>query len=132
MTAAWPFRKEFGIPVWHLGLPVSYLIELCNEWGRACLGSAGAYWQIGTPSWCGRMDEAFNALVKTFGKVPWIHGLRMLGQGEGPWPLASADSTNVAQNFKRYGCAECMAAPIDATNPPSLWTPRQIQEPLLI
>jgi hypothetical protein len=128
MTAAWPFRREFGIPVWHLGLPISYLLELCETWGRACLGSAGAYWQIGTPPWCGRMDEAFNALVQTFGKVPWIHGLRMLGQAEGPWPLASADSTNVAQNFKRdTGCAECKAAPIDATNPPSLWTERAIQ-----
>ena len=77
------------------------------------------------------MDEAFNALVRTFGALPWVHGLRMLGQAEGPWPLASADSTNVAQNFKRdTGCAECKAAPIDATNPPSLWNPQPIQEPI--
>ena len=129
MVATWPYRKDFGLPVWHLGLPISYLIELCDEWGRVCFGSAGAYWQIGTPSWCGRMDEAFNALVRTFGsQLPWIHGLRMLGQAEGPWPLASADSTNVAQNFKRdTGCAECKAALIDAINPPTLWEPRPLQ-----
>lgn len=132
MVSTWPYRREFGIPVWHLGLPLDYLIELCDEWGRVCLGSAGAYWQIGTPAWCGRMDEVFNALANAFGaQLPWVHGLRMLGQSAGPWPLASADSTNVAQNFKRdTGCAECKAQPIDATNPPSLWSARPLQEAL--
>lgn len=131
MVATWPFRREFGIPVWHLGLSIDYLLDLCDTWGRVCFGSAGAFWNIGSPAWCGRMDEAFNALVRTFGALPWVHGLRMLGQAEGPWPLASADSTNVAQNFKRdTGCAECKAAPIDATNPPSLWNPQPIQEPI--
>lgn len=132
MVATWPFRREFGMPVWHLGLPIEYLIELCDDWGRVCFGSAGAYWQIGTPAWCGRMDEAFNALVRAFGaQLPWVHGLRMLGQAEGPWPLASADSTNVAQNFKRdTGCAECKASPIDARNPPTLWAERPIQQEL--
>jgi hypothetical protein len=128
MLKTWPFRREFGVPVWHLGLPIDYLLELANDYGRVCLGSAGAYWEIGTPSWCGRMDEAFNALARTFGRLPWTHGLRMLGQADGPWPLSSADSTNVAQNFKRdTGCAECKAAPIDARNPPALWTTRPLQ-----
>lgn len=124
MVATWPFRREFGIPVWHLGMPIAYLIDLCDDWGRVCFGSAGEYWQIGTSKWSHRMDEAFNALVQSFGaQLPWVHGLRMLGQAQGPWPLASADSTNVAQNWKRdTGCAECKAAPIDAINPPSLWT----------
>jgi hypothetical protein len=63
--------------------------------------------------------------------VPWVHGLRMLGQAEGPWPLASADSTNVAQNHHRTGCAECMAQPLDAINPPALWAARPLQEALL-
>ena len=131
MVKTWPFRREFGIPVWHLGLPINYLLELCGEWGKVCFGSAGAYWQIGAPAWCGRMDEAFNALVKTFGRIPWVHGLRMLGQAEGPWPLASADSTNVGRNFKDgIVCAECMAQRIDAINPPTLWTERQLQEEL--
>lgn len=132
MVKTWPFRKELGIPVWHLGLPIDYLLELCDQWGRVCFGSAGKYWQIGTPSWCGRMDEAFNALVRRFGaQIPWVHGLRMLGQAEGPWPLASADSTNVGRNFKNTGslvCAECMAKRIDSVNPPTLWNERPIQE----
>ena len=132
MVSTWPYRREFGIPVWHLGLPIAYLIELCDDWGRVCFGSAGEYWQIGTPAWCGRMDEAFNALVRAFGsQLPWVHGLRMLGQSAGPWPLASADSTNVGRNFKDgIVCAECMAQRIDSINPPSLWTERQLQEAL--
>ena len=130
MVRTWPFRKDLGIPVWHLGMPIAYLLDLCDEWGRVCFGSAGQYWDVGSPSWCGRMDEAFNALVKTYGRrLPWVHGLRMLGQASGPWPLASADSTNVAQNHARNtGCAECMAQRIDAIQPPAVWTERPIQE----
>lgn len=131
MVATWPHRKEFGVPVWHLGLPIDYLLELCDQWGKVCLGSAGQYWDIGSASWCGRMDEAFNAMARTFGRLPWTHGLRMLGQASGPWPLSSADSTNVAQNYKRdTGCADCKARPIDSTNPPALWVARPIQEAL--
>ena len=129
MVSTWPFRREFGIPVWHLGLPISYLIDLCDDWGRVCFGSAGQYWDIGSTAWCGRMDEAFNALVHAFGaQMPWVHGLRMLGQVDGPWPMASADSTNVAQNFKRdTGCAECKASPIDSLNPVPVWVPHPLQ-----
>jgi hypothetical protein len=55
----------------------------------------------------------------------------MLGQAAGPWPLASADSTNVAQNFKRdTGCAECKAAVVDTVQPPPLWTERPLQATL--
>jgi hypothetical protein len=131
MVATWPHRREFGVPVWHLGLPIDYLLELCDQWGKVCLGSAGAYWNVGSASWAGRMDEAFNAMARTFGRLPWTHGLRMLGQVSGPWPLSSADSTGVAQNYKRdTGCADCKAAPIDATNPTPIWAERAIQEAL--
>lgn len=133
MVKTWPFRKEFGIPVWHLGMTIDYLLELGDTWGRVCFGSSGEYWNIGNTKWCGRMDEAFNALTKTFGsKIPWIHGLRMLGQSSGPWPLASADSTNVAVNHHiNNKCPNCMATRIDSTNPPSLWTALPIQEEIL-
>ena len=132
MVKSWPFRKEIGIPVWHLGLSISYLIELCDLWGRVCFGSAGEYWQIGTPKWCHRMDEAFNALVKTYGRqIPWVHGMRMLGQSSGPWPLASADSTNVALHHAEHlECAGCMAKRIDSVNPPSTWNKQPLQEVL--
>lgn len=128
MTARWPFKREFGAPVWHLGLPIDYLLELSDEWPKVCFGSAGRYWNINSPEWCARMDEAFNALARHHAKMPWIHGLRMLGQMGKDWPLASADSTNVAQNFKRDGgCAECKAEKIDAVQCPTHWTPRAEQ-----
>jgi hypothetical protein len=130
MVKSWPFRKEMGIPVWHLGLSISYLIELCDAWGRVCFGSAGEFWQIGTSKWCHRMDEAFNALVNTYGRqIPWVHGMRMLGQASGPWPLASADSTNVALHHAEHlECAGCMAKRIDSTNPPTKWNVQPLQE----
>jgi hypothetical protein len=132
MVKSWPFRKEMGIPVWHLGLLISYLIELCDVWGRVCFGSAGEFWQIGTSKWCHRMDEAFNALVNTYGRqIPWVHGMRMLGQSSGPWPLASADSTNVALHHAEHlECAGCMAKRIDSTNPPANWKIQPLQEVL--
>lgn len=132
MVKTWCFPKNLGMPVWHLGLPIDYLLELCDVWNRVCFGSTAQFWQIGTQQWCKRMDQAFNALHKTFGQhLPWIHGLRMLGQSSGPWPLASADSVNVARNFKDYSrCADCMAHRIDSTNPPTLWSEKPIQEEL--
>lgn len=134
MVKTWPYRRDFGMPVWHLGLPIDYLLELADQWGRVCFGSAGEYWEVGGAKWSARMDEAFNAMHRTFGaRLPWVHGLRMLGQAGGDWPLASADRTNVAQNHKRDGgCAECKAARIDAINPAAKrWDPRALQGDLL-
>jgi hypothetical protein len=128
MLATWPHRRELGAPVWHMNEPVEYLLELADAWPRICIGSAGEFWQINTPAWCGRMDAAFNALSKRHARLPWIHGLRMLGQAGSDWPLASADSTNVGQNWKRdTGCAECKAASLDAVQTPSTWAPRAEQ-----
>lgn len=129
MVKTWPFPKAFGVPVWHLGLPIDYLLELCNEWGKVCIGSSGAYWQVGSSKWAGRMDEAFNAMTKTFGRLPWTHGLRMLGMGNQQWPLSSADSTNVAlHHAEQIECAGCMAKRINKQNPPIRWKVREIQE----
>jgi hypothetical protein len=67
-------------------------------------------------TWERRMDEVFNHLARR-GRLPWLHGLRMLGQIRS-WPLASADSTNVAQNFGRdTGCAYCKAKQINRNQP---------------
>lgn len=105
----WPFPRELSWPVWHLDKPLDYLTELCDGgWAGICLGSAGAYWEVGAPAWERRMDQVFDHLHRR-GRLPWLHGLRMLGQIES-WPLASADSTNVAQNYGRdTGCAKCKA-----------------------
>lgn len=130
-VARWPFRRELGLPVFHLGMPLPYLFELAEKWPRICLGSSGAYWNIGSMAWCGRMDEIFNALAKR-GPLPWLHGLRMLGQAGERWPLASADSTNVAQNWKRDACCpEGKAAPIDAVQTPLTWQQQPLQGTLL-
>lgn len=119
----WPFLWSVGAPVWHLNESVDRLLSLVGQnWPRVCFGSSGQYWQVGAPAWQRRMDEAFNAIEHEFNSMPWIHGLRMLGQSDGHWPLASADSTNVAQNFKRdTGCSDCKAARIDIVNPPIRW-----------
>lgn len=132
MVKTWPFPKSFGIPVWHLGLPLDYLMELCDEWGRVCLGSSGEYWNVGSPKWSSRMDEVFNALHQFFGaRLPWTHGLRMLGQGTSHWPLSSADSTNVALHHgEQEHCAGCMAKRINKQNPPSRWVQMPEQEKL--
>lgn len=125
----WPFSWSLGAPVWHLAEPIEHLLDLIlQNWPRICFGSSGQYWEVGGDAWSHRMDEAFNAIVRTYDAIPWIHGLRMLGQADGRWPLASADSTNVAQNFKRDGgCAECKAAPIDAIQPAPKWREREQQ-----
>ncbi|HSW83505.1 MAG TPA: hypothetical protein VLH12_08525 [Usitatibacter sp.] len=120
LLSTWP-RETFGYencaPVFHLHMPLAHLHFLCNAYPKVCLGSSGQFAEIGTDSWTRRMDEIFNFLARRR-VMPWIHGLRMLGQAGGPWAMASADSTNVAQNWKRdYGCAECKAAPLDAIQP---------------
>lgn len=133
LVQQWPHEYgHLGAPMWHLALSLDWLRELCDKFPRVCFGSSGAYWQVGADAWCRRMDQAFNALHASGRFNTWIHGLRMLGQTDGGWPLASADSTNVAQNFKRdTGCTECKAAPIDARQPELWWSPRATQQDLL-
>lgn len=119
---AWPFPKELSAPVWHLGLSIDWLLELADNWPRICLGSSGQYWQVGSQPWQRRMDEAFDSLVSRRRHLPWVHGMRMLSQADGPWPLASADSTNVARNYKRnQQHPDAMAGRIDAIQPAAKW-----------
>lgn len=130
LLGTWP-RETFGYancaPVFHLHMPLTHLHFLCSAYPKVCLGSSGEYRDPGTAAWAHRMDAIFNYLAK-LRVMPWIHGLRMLGQHSGPWPLASADSTNVAQNFKRdTGCAECKAKKIDAHQPSTKWSKRPEQ-----
>lgn len=119
----WPFPAELSAPVWHLGLDIDWLLELADNWPRICFGSSGQYWEIGSQAWCARMDEAFDALASRRTYLPWIHGMRMLSQSDGPWPLASADSTNVARNYKRNNeHPDLMAGRIDALQPAQRWS----------
>lgn len=135
MLSQWP-RETIGYdhcaPVFHIHLPLSHLIFLCNAYTKVCLGSSGEYWKLGTDKWVRRMDEIFNALVNYYGRLPYLHGLRMLGQSRGGWPLASADSTNIAQNHHLKESAEILASKVDAKQRPVKWNPRATQTNLLL
>lgn len=125
LVAEWPFHKSLGAPVWHMHLPIEYLLELASAWPRVCIGSSKEFWQIGTPRWWHRMLEAFTALHDAGLGHVWIHGLRMLDiLGDPRLPLASADSVNVARNFKDSGVdPSAMARRINACNSPAIFTP---------
>lgn len=127
----WPFGRNVSAPVYHIGLPTEYLFDLLDAgWWRVCFGSSAQFWKVGSPEWCGRMDQIFNALARKHADV-WIHGLRMLDQTGGGWPFASADSSNVARNFKRdTGSAEAKAQVIDAQQPVPRWYLREEQQTL--
>jgi hypothetical protein len=115
-----------------LGMSIDYLLELSDEWGKVCFGSSGEYWNVGSPKWADRMDEAFNALAKRK-FLPWTHGLRMLGMGTERWPLSSADSTNVAlHHAEKPHCAGCMAKRINAQNPPTRWRSSPQQQSMFV
>lgn len=129
LVAQWP-HGQMGAPVWHMGLPIEYLLDLANHWPRLCFGSSGAYWQVGSDQWCRRADEAFNAL-EARGLRPWVHMLRGLALCGDRWPFASADSVNVARNFKDTNTdPERMARRIDAIQCPVRWTVRAEQKEL--
>lgn len=130
MIAQWPFGT-FGAPVWHMGLSVQYLLELADKWPRICFGSSGRYWEVGSESWSRRADEAFNELAKRHARLPWVHMLRGLHLAGDSWPFASADSVNVARNFKDAdACPERMARRIDSVQCPISWAAPAKQEPL--
>lgn len=128
----WPFDKSLGIPVFHLGLPFDWLCELVDVWGKVCIGSSGEFWNVASPKWCDIMDKTFNALSRKYTVMPWIHGLRMLGQSGERWPLASADSANVGRNWNSSGrcCPEGMARKIDAVQCPIKWVEVEEQSEL--
>ena len=136
MIAQWPHPRELSAPVWHLGLPIDWLLELSDQYQRICFGSSGAYWQVGSVTWERRCDEAFNALERRRLR-PWVHMLRGLSLCGDRWPFASADSVNVALNFKGSKsrridavCPERMARRIDAVQCPIRWAVRAEQRSL--
>jgi hypothetical protein len=127
MVAQWPFPKALRGPVWHLALPVEYLFELIDAgWPRICVGSSGRYWQVGSDEWRRRIEDVFDALARTYGAyLPWLHMLRGLNLAGDIYPFASADSVNVARNYKDSNtCPDRMARNIDARQSPVRWNPR--------
>tara|TARA_A100001515_G_scaffold74429_2_gene59158 strand:- start:3 stop:698 length:696 start_codon:yes stop_codon:yes gene_type:complete len=122
LLAEWPYPNELAAPVWHMGLPIDYLLFLCDRYPRVCFGSSGKYWLVESDAWSFRADKAFNALAKAHRFLPHIHMLRGLALTGKRWPFASADSVNVARNFKdRKVDAETMARRLDAVQTPLHW-----------
>lgn len=119
----WPFGNR-GSPVWHLHEPIDRLKRLVDTWPRVCFGSSGEYADPTSYRWRCRIDEAFNAICDDLPSV-WIHMLRAMKQAcEGPWPFASADSTNTARNHHRHASPLAIAAYWDGIQPPPRWVPR--------
>ena len=123
LLKAWPHGRR-GAPVWHTDEPIARLVDLTQEWPRVCIGSAGRFWQVLSPEWCGRIDAAFEALDKVHKRWPWIHMLRgMQLAANGRWPFASVDSTDVARNHKsRGGKPLAMASRWDSAQCGAVWT----------
>ena len=130
LLLTWPFPQTLGAPVWHMAQPISYLLDLAQKYERICFGSSGKYWKVGDTAWSHRADEAFNALAKRHKHLPHIHMLRGLALGGQRWPFASADSVNVARNFKDgNNDPERMARRIDGVQCPIRWVHQpEVQE----
>jgi hypothetical protein len=115
-----------------MGEPISVLLEYADAFERVCFGSSGDYWKIGSTSWNNRSDEAFNELTRR-GPLPWVHMLRGMATLGKRWPFASADSANVARNFKdTNSCPEAMARVIDAVQCPVMWNMTEEQLGLIV
>jgi len=119
----WPFPKELSAPVWHVALSHDWLLYLCDNYPKVCLGSSGQYWKVGSLDWQRRMDETFDFLHQKRTNIPWLHGLRMMSQTGKRWPFASVDSANVARNYNtgKKRCPKEMAEEIDSVNGPLFW-----------
>lgn len=122
LVDACPLPREFGAPVWHLHESLGRLARLAGNFPRICFGSSGDYATPGTPAWRARIAAAWQA-IDASGARPWVHMLRAMTEaGAGPWPFASADSTNIARNHagaagRPAQIPERMAMRIDAKNP---------------
>lgn len=131
-------RYVQGVPVWHFHESLERLHRLCTgRHRRVALGSSGQWSSPGSETWWRRMREVMHVCTDQHGRpLCKLHGLRMLSVDiVSRIPLASADSTNVAQNcglVPRFGSyapptrsqrCEVIAARIEAQNSPCRWIP---------
>jgi hypothetical protein len=122
LLVEFPFPPELSAPVWHIGLIRFYLYFLLDRYPKVCFGSSGKYWQVGSFQWSKRINFVFNNLAKNYKHLPYIHMLRGLSLSGTKYPFASADSANVARNFKTSNrCPEKMARKIDSMQNPIKW-----------
>lgn len=137
LLAEWPHGPVAGVPVWHMHESIARLKMLAHKYHRVCLGSSGAYRQVGAPLWWDRMHEAMAAICDDHGlPICKLHGLRMLNPKVfSQLPLASADSTNIGQNIgidqkwkgtynppTKEARAKVMRLRIESVNSAASWT----------
>lgn len=116
-------------PVWHMHESIGRLKGLCQSHERVCLGSSGQYADPTSDRWRRRMEEAMNAVCGNGPAPTWLHMLRAMDQAAGgPYPFASADSTNLARNHNRrlggvmvQRSLRAMADEIDGRQAPARW-----------
>jgi hypothetical protein len=147
----WPWQdnknKGVGAPVWHMHESLDRLERMAFEWPRICLGSSGEYATVGNNAWWTRMAEAMNVVCDKHGRpVTKLHGLRMLNPDVfSRLPLASADSTNIAQNIgidkawrgtytpsSKDVRAMVMRERIESVNSATFWAQQETQMKLII
>lgn len=117
----WPHGHR-GAPVWHMHESIDRLLRLSDEWPRVCIGSSRQYSELLTSKWCQRMNEAWNAMMRSRVRVPWVHMLRGMQMVRYDWPFASVDSTDIARNHNRpQNGARAMADRWDAAQCPAAW-----------
>ncbi len=122
-----PYRK--GAPVWHMHEPIERLRRLCAGYERVCIGSSGAYANLGTPQWHRRMELAMNAACKH--ETPWLHMLRGMNYSGSQYPFASVDSTDIGRNHAGNNSGAPRKDPVamarrwDRMQCPALWVPRE-------
>ncbi len=116
LISEWPHGKRQAAPVWHMDEPMARLMRLCDAgWARVCIGSTAEYAVVMSDAWQARIDEAFNELARSFGRMPPLHMLRGMQCSGMRWPFFSVDSTDVAQNHNRpQNVARAMADRWDA------------------
>lgn len=123
---------ERSAPVWHMHEPVERFQRLCHGYSRVCIGSSAQYATVGDSRWHRRMEQAMNMVCGSGPAPAWLHMLRGLKLAGGPYPFASADSTNIARNHAGNNTRGTprkdvvqMATRIDAAQCPSVWVPRK-------
>ena len=123
-------RLPKGAPVWHMNEPLERLRRLVAGYEKVCIGSSGAYANLGTPQWHRRMEAAMNVACKH--ETPWLHMLRGMAMSESAYPFASVDSTDIARNHAgnhtRGTPAKdpvAMARRWDRMQCPAVWWPRE-------
>jgi hypothetical protein len=119
----WPHGRRQAGPVWHMDEPIYRLCRLVEDgWSRVCMGSTAEYAVVLSEAWERRMDEAWDQLMRTFGRAPAIHMLRGMQCVGKRWPFSSVDSSDIAQNHHRdQNTARKMADRWDAVQCPGKW-----------